>query len=171
MRRRGPAIVAAAALAALPAAWYLGSPWWTLWRLRDAARAGDPARIASHVDLRAIAARAKRDGLAGWTSVLTTLRPDSDRNRAFIALAKRRLAEPPPSEAAIREDIRPWLADMPIRFAGLGGHTLHRPYIVHRGLDGFEVRDEDASPEFGPVLAFRRQGLGWKLAAVRFGQQ
>jgi hypothetical protein len=172
VRRSWPALAAAVLLVALPAGWYFGSPWWTLWRVREAARAGDWTRLDSHVDRRAIAAQWTLEGRAWWASVLDTLPPDSRRNRDFIALAKRRLAERPLSDSDVKEEIRPWLAEIPIRLAGIGGGgSRYRPYIVHRGLDRFEVRDEGADLELGPALTFRRHGLGWKLVAVRFGQQ
>ena len=171
MGRRKPILASAAGamLIALPAGWYFGSPWWTLWRIREAARDGDAARLASYVDYRAILTQAEAEGRRSWESVLDMARSDSPGDRQLIAIAKRQLAKRI-SEDTAKEEIGPWLTSIPIRPLG-GGGAGYRPYIVHRGLDGFEVRDEGASLEYGPLLTFRRHGLGWKLVAVRFGQQ
>ncbi|HYG47466.1 MAG TPA: DUF2939 domain-containing protein [Allosphingosinicella sp.] len=167
--RRGRLVgaIAAAVLVAAPAAWYFGSPWWTLWRMREAARAGDMARLAAYVDMDSIRAQAKREFETLWSSVLADVRTDSPNGRDLVELARRKLADPSASVG-----LRAWLASVPIRFAGLGGggDPDHRPYIVRRGLDAFEVREERASLENGPVLTFRRHGLGWKLSEVRLGQ-
>jgi hypothetical protein len=73
----------------------------------------------------------------------------------------------------VRAELRPWLASLRIGSFGPGpGGGRGAPLsIVRRGLDGFEVRDGGASLKFGPVLTYRRRGLGWKLVAVRWGQQ
>ncbi|HEX8238610.1 MAG TPA: DUF2939 domain-containing protein [Allosphingosinicella sp.] len=54
-------ILAAAALLLLLAAagWWFGSPWWTLWRIREAARAGDSQTLAGYVDFPALRASAR----------------------------------------------------------------------------------------------------------------
>jgi hypothetical protein len=166
-------MLAAAAVLILAAAggWYWGSPWWTLWRMREAARAGDMGRLAAYVDGAAIRKEAEREFRGNLASVLTVVGTGTPNGRRFVDLARRRLADP---AARAIMDFRPWLASIPIRFAGFGGgsgDSGYRPYIVHRGLDAFEVRQEGAGPENGPMLTFRRHGLGWKLAGVRWGQQ
>ena len=163
------AAAAAAMLIALPAGWYFGSPWWTLWRIREAARAGDSARLASYVDYRAIMAQWEADARMSWAGLLGMLRSDTPQNRQFMDVMRRQTSRRL-TEGAAKEEITPWLSDIPIGFWG-GGHSSYRPYIVHQGIDRFEVRDEGSSLEFGPVLTFRRRGLGWRLEAVRFGQQ
>jgi hypothetical protein len=160
---------AAAALIAAAGGWYLASPWWTLWRMREAVRSGDVERLAAYVDLEAIRGQAARDSKASWGSILRTVRADTPARRRLVELARHRLADP-----GHLVDFRPWLAAIPIRFAGLGGGSGdagYRPYVVHRGLDNFELRQEGASLDNGPLLTFRRHGLGWKLAGVRWGQQ
>lgn len=161
-------LTAAAALIALAAGWYWGSPWWTLWRMREAARAGDLTTLAFYVDRRTIEARARAQFKVYWGSIATTLRPDSESSRRLIALARRKLAGLDREPEFRLSDVQPWLAEMPVLH---GGDRHYSPYIVHRGLDSFEVRDRGASPEFGPLLTFRRDGLGWKLVDVRWGQQ
>jgi len=56
MRRRSTIGLAAALLALLAAGWWFGSPWWTLWRMREAARAGDSDALAAYVDFPALRA-------------------------------------------------------------------------------------------------------------------
>lgn len=49
-------LAAAIALASLAAGWWFGSPWWTLWRMREAAAAGDAQALASYIDFPAVRA-------------------------------------------------------------------------------------------------------------------
>lgn len=50
------ALAAVALLALLAAGWWFGSPWWTLWRMREAAQAGDSDSLAAYVDFPALRA-------------------------------------------------------------------------------------------------------------------
>ncbi len=167
--KRGRLILAgAAALFISATGWYYGSPWWTLWRVREAARAGDAETLARHVDVAAIAADAKAQLLDTRRAWVASIPADNPNLGGLLAVIDRALERPGVM------DFRPWLATIPIRFAGLGesaGNSVYRPYVVHRGLDAFEVRQQGASLEYGPRLTFRRHGLGWKLVAVRWGQQ
>ncbi|HEX8222245.1 MAG TPA: DUF2939 domain-containing protein [Allosphingosinicella sp.] len=64
-----------AAAAALAAGWWLGSPWWTLWRMREAAAAGDSAALASYIDFPAVRESTRAQlgpGLGGLGSALLT---------------------------------------------------------------------------------------------------
>lgn len=47
---RNKIILIAAALIALAAAWYFGSPRWTLWQMSQAAEARDSDRLAGYID-------------------------------------------------------------------------------------------------------------------------
>jgi hypothetical protein len=166
-RGRLLAAIAAAILIAAPAAWYFGSPWWTLWRMREAARARDLETLSTYVDRAAIQAQAERELKSLLGSVLADARNGGD----FADIARRQLARPGVRGGLV--DLQPWLASVPIRFAGLGGggDARYRAYIVRHGLESFEVREEGVSLENGPALTFRRHGLGWKLTGVRWGQQ
>lgn len=50
------ALLAAALVLSLAAGWWFGSPWWTLWRMREAARAGDSETLAAYIDFPALRA-------------------------------------------------------------------------------------------------------------------
>lgn len=172
-RKLSLAAAAAAALVALPAGWYFGSPWWTLWRMREAARAGDLATFASHVDRPVLAARSKAQARIWLESILTTPLGDSESAQRLRAFALRRLAEMERWGGDSPADFTRWLAEVPVRWGGLGGYRTrdYDPVIVHYGLDRLDLRDRRARDELGPVLSFRRHGLGWKLEEGRFGQQ
>jgi hypothetical protein len=148
-------IVAALVLIALPPAWYWGSPWWTLWRMREAARSGDVVRLASYVDFARLAAGARANRKSALSSLVRMVRSDSPERREFLANAKRSLVRDSGPGFA---DLQPWLSEV----------TDHA-YVRHKGLSGFELRYRDASENDGPVLTFRREGLGWRLVGVRFG--
>ena len=159
MRRRRLILagLAAAVLIALPAGWYYGSPWWTLWRMREAARAGDLNTLAGYVDSAALGRQAEDEAQAVWGSVLRDVREGKPVD--LKALARRHAR------------IEAWVTEIPSRLAGFGRGGDYEAYIVHRGLERFEVRERGTSLETGPMLTFRRHGLGWKLVALRFGQQ
>jgi hypothetical protein len=173
--KRGRLILAGSAAALLVAAagWYYGSPWRTLWRMREAARAGDLATVASYVDAPVVAARTKARARSFFGSVLTTPLGDNERARRFVAFARRKLAEVERWSGDSPADLLGWLAEVPVRRGGFGGYRTRDqdPVVVHHGLDRFELRDRRASEENGPALAFRRHGLRWKLEDVRWGQQ
>jgi hypothetical protein len=164
---------AAAALIAAPAIWYYGSPWWTLWRMREAARARDLATFASYVDQPALAARMKARARAGLESTLTTTLRDGENTRRLLAWARRKLAEVKHWDGDSPGDLLGWTAEVPVRWGGLGGYRTRDqdPVVIHHGLDRFDLRDRRRSGENGPILTFRRHGLGWKLEDVRWGRQ
>jgi hypothetical protein len=100
------------------------------------------------------------------------IRSDTPSGRNFRDIIKRRLASVDVYVAQPQE-LRPWLAEIPVTFAGItlwGDTDGYLPFIVRNGMDEFEVRDRH-SPENGGVLTFSRYGLGWKLVAVRWGRQ
>jgi hypothetical protein len=165
-RRLWTAGAAAALLVAVPAGWYFGSPWWTLWRIREAARAGDVGTLAAYVDYRAIGRRAAAEARATWSSVIPALLEDRGSGR-LSAPTRRRIVAALRGRPAQLEELRPWFVTLSLRPGARRGD----PYIVHRGLDRFEVRDRGMSEDHGPLLSFRRHGLGWKLEGVRWGQQ
>ncbi|MFL6844692.1 MAG: DUF2939 domain-containing protein [Allosphingosinicella sp.] len=53
-------LFAVAALLLLAGGWWIASPWWTLWRMRDAAEAGDARALAAYIDFPALRASTKR---------------------------------------------------------------------------------------------------------------
>lgn len=136
--RQARIAIAAAALIALAAAgWWFGSPWWTLWRMREAAAAGDSATLASYIDFPAVRASAK----AQLDPRLGTL------GAALARPAVDALVSPAALRLALRS--KRGRADG----AGLA--------LVRTGASEFRLRREG-----GRDLVFRRRGLGWKLAEV-----
>jgi hypothetical protein len=177
VRRKKVLILAGAAMViAVPAGWYFGSPWWTLWRMREAARAGDMATVVSYIDAKAIQGELEAEGRARWGSLLTKVHSSNPTARRLLDLARSKLALPSRSrlDPGDARSIQTWLGNMPLRAGGLWWDNEgrgHRPAVVHHGLNEFIVIDPRASVENGPVLTFRRHGFRWKLEAVRFGQQ
>jgi hypothetical protein len=174
--KRGRLILAgaaAAALIAVPTVWYYGSPWWTLWRMREAARAGDLPTLLSYADRPTLVARATARAKAAWGSVLTMKLGDGEEVRRFVDLARRRLNSAERDSAIGPRDLIGWLSEIQVRRGGLGGYRTRDqdPIVVHSGLDRFDLRDRRHGGDNGPVLGFRRHGLGWKLEDVRLGQQ
>jgi hypothetical protein len=144
MGRKARIAIAAALLTALAGAgWWFGSPWWTLWRMREAAEAGDARALESYIDFPAVRASTKAQLGPRLGSLGAALaRPAVD---ALVSPAALRLALAKPrkrrAEAGELELIR----------AGASEFRLHRP---------------DATGGRGD-LVFRRRGLGWRLTEVR----
>lgn len=172
MRRRTKILIAAAAavLIALPAGWYFGSPWWTLWRMREAARAGDAERLAAYVDFDAVRADAKAQAQAEMPSILGALRPKSSLERALVGLAADKVTDRAVNALISPEALRIWFADIAPPGSGRRGGSAYVPAIEHEGLDAFEVHDA-RKPAHGTRLAFRRYELGWKIVSVRWGER
>jgi len=141
--------------------------------MREAARAGDLATVLSYADRPTLVARAATRTKTSWGSVLALKLGDSERDRRFVELARRRLRSADRDSAVWPPDLTAWLGEIPVRWGGLGGNRTrsYDPVVIHRGLDRFELRDRLASGENGPVLYFGRHGLGWKLEDVCWGQQ
>jgi hypothetical protein len=157
LKRLRVALALAATLLGLSAAWFWGSPWWTLHQMREAALRGDAVRLAAYVDFEAVTARERADFRAFWASVLTSVRSDTENGRSFRATATRMLENVGGARIG-SEDIRPWLAGS------------YQPMIERLSLSEFRVKDAN-DPQNGGSLTFRRHGFGWKLVAVQFGQQ
>lgn len=175
MRRRASRL-AAAALAgatALAILWYWASPWWTLWRIREAAQAGDAAALAAYIDRDAVRAYARAQARASWDSLVRNGgRWDRDGRRQFLDSVRRNLAQIERT-ASNPAELRPWLAGLPVgspRLGFTGEESGGNPRLVRDGLRGFELH-YDSGDERSPLLTFRRKGLGWRLAGVRWGQQ
>jgi hypothetical protein len=163
-----------AALIVLAGGWYWASPWWTLWRMREAAQAGDLQGLATYVDYGTIRARNRANAVAAAASVRAQVRDDTPEGRAFIAFVERQAHLPDQPVAEAMEELSPWISSIPMRplpFPAAPARSSDRPFLVRYGLDRFEMRYEDTQDETGPMLAFRRQGLGWRLVEARPGQQ
>lgn len=155
MRRpRTVALAAAALLAVAAAGWWLASPWWTLWRMREAAEAGDSQALSAYVEFPALRAstRAQLGAKLGPLGGLVAGRAlDAAISPEALALA---------------------LGNGRGRASGGANAT---PGGVARGPDS-EARDIDlartGASEFRVKgrrsdLVFRRHGLGWKLEEIR----
>ena len=138
MKRKSRSLALAAALAALLAAgWWFGSPWWTLWRMREAAQSGDSEALAAYIDFPALRESTKaqlgpRLGPLG----AALARPAVD---ALVSPAALRLA---------------------LARRSRGGDSAGFE-LVRAGASEFRLQRPGASE-----LVFRRRGLGWKLTAV-----
>jgi hypothetical protein len=138
VRARPRALVLAGVLALLvTAGWWFGSPWWTLWRMREAARAGDSAALAAYVDFPALRA-----------SMRAQLRP--------------RLG--PLGAALARPAVDALVGSAALRLALLGrgeGDEAGEIELVRTGASEFRLRRGRGD------FVFRRRGLAWKLTEVR----
>ena len=141
-RSSAPFAAAAAVLLVLGAGWWFGSPWWTLWRMREAAQAGDAGTLASYIDFEAVRASTKAQlapRLGPLGSALARPAVDALVSPTGLRLALLRNRDGPEG----------------------GGLDL-----VRTGANEFRLHREGARDGKGD-LVFRRHGLGWKLAEVR----
>jgi hypothetical protein len=166
MRRSTRILIAAAAalLIALPAGWYFGSPWWTLRRIDEAARAHDYATLASYVDFDAVWKASRADARRALRDAL-----DRARDGKIGHLDASELIEVAKHEMRGGTDIiQETVDDIPFTVRDpITGPIRLSPYVEHRGLNEFLAYNRSTpSPA---TFVFRRHGFGWKLAEVRWG--
>ena len=151
MRRRRLASAAALALMIAPAlAWYVGSPLWTLSRMREAAQRGDWPALTSYVDRPALH--------QAWVAAASEIRrtPETEED------AKTMLGEGWP------EILKETYEAVPYRPREFLAGSLGLPSrLTRHGLNEFTIRSP-STPSPG-TFVFRRHGLGWKLSEVRWG--
>jgi hypothetical protein len=136
----------AALLALLAIGWWFGSPWWTLWRIREAAEARDSEALAAYVDFPALRA-STRAQLGSRLGPLGGLLAGPVLDRVI-------------SPEALRLAL---LHSREIRGGegGGGGESAGgETDLVRTGASEFRVRRK------GGDLVFRRHGLGWKLEEI-----
>jgi hypothetical protein len=158
--------VAAGLLAALPVGWYLGSPWWTLWRMREAARAGDMQTLGSYVDRAAVWKATKRAAEAELLGALARAgTAKTTDERAYAIAVANDLRRQLRGESEVLKDT---VEAIPYRPTELAPAVFGlNPRIERRGLSEFVIRSP-STPSPGTFI-FRRHGLGWKLHEVQWG--
>lgn len=148
---RNPRTLAAAAallLALLAAGWWFGSPWWTLWRMREAAEAGDSDALAAYVDFPALRASTREQlGLGPLGGLLAGPAVDA-------------LVSPKALKLALGNGKGGGDGRKSGGGSGSGGKAPEAE-LVRAGANEFRVRRGRRD------LVFRRHGLGWKLEEVR----
>jgi hypothetical protein len=156
-------MIVLAALAALAAGWWLGSPYWTLHQMKSAAEQGDTARLSTYIDYPAV-----RENLKG--QVRRAILKDASTNEEGKGLAALgsaiagALIDPVIDTMVSPEGLQAAFAEREAQSTLRPGPHLpaapDKPVVTHDGLDTFKVRDR--RHDQGSLL-FRRVGLGWKL--------
>lgn len=137
-------------------AWYLASPWYTMWRIVDAAEAGDSAALEERIDFTRLRQGMRED--------LAASRDDGDTDfldqigdgvvEAVGAAAINTIVTP--RGLAVMLDVSPAMPGQELSWAvdrtGIGTFTAVSTY-------------DDGTP--GPRMLFERSGLAWQLVAVQ----
>jgi hypothetical protein len=146
--RRGKWMIAAILLAALAGSgWWFGSPWWTLWRMREAAAAGDSGTLASYIDFPALRA-----------STRAQLRPRFGRLGAALA------------RPAVDALVSPTALRLALVKPRKGQADAGELEVNRSGANEFRLHRQGNRDGKGD-LVFRRHGLGWKLSEVLIARQ
>lgn len=152
MRKGRITAVAAALLLLLAAGWWFGSPWWTLWRMREAAEAGDARSLARYIDFPALRASTREQlggrlgplgGLVAGPAIDAAISPEA----LALALGRGRGSGGAGRSGGESES----------------GGGLRDVDLSRDGASEFRVRGRQSD------LVFRRHGLGWKLEEIRLG--
>jgi hypothetical protein len=162
MKRRTMVIATAASLLGLGGGWYWGSPWYTMWRMREAARSGDLAVLATYVDAPAIT-RGWVDNHREWRTLLAAKRFDPESEERLLAFSRHQLDKYDIKRGFSVGQVRAWLAALPM---DLTGDKPRSCSLERHGLDRFDYR---CGNDGAAGLSFRRKGLGWRADAVTFG--
>ena len=154
--RKGRTFAFAAALLLLlllvAGGWWFGSPWWTLWRMREAAQARDSEALAAYVDFPALRASTRRQLRLGPVGALLA-GPAVDALVSPEALALALGSAPRPKDGGQAGGGR----------SGESGTEGIAP--VRSGASEFKVERD------GRTLIFRRHGLRWKLEEIRLSSR
>jgi len=159
VRKRWPWI-GAALLVLAGVGWWFGSPWLTLYQMKRAAEARDMAALSAYIDYPAL----RRDMKA---QIRARVGPTREGPRELGDLVAGALAQGV-VEAAVRPEAIGAIfaagavlgpSAPPIRAEDL---TMRRD-----GFDQFRMVRKDGAP--GEIV-FRREGFGWKLAAIHVPQ-
>jgi hypothetical protein len=165
--RRGRFLILSTVLIALFLAWYIGSPWWALSRMHEAARAEDWTTLASYMDMDALRKASEANAEAGLGGALQYAREahSAPERESGVANAEtfRQMARAGPAERA--KDAEEAIAFRPTEL--IAGSLWSEPRFERSGVDTFTIR-RNATPSPG-TFVFRRHGLGWRLDEVRWG--
>lgn len=165
-------LAGAGVLLVLLAGLYLGSPWWATSRMRKAAEAGDGEKLATYVDYPALRADIK-----------SQLSVSMSANKGLFALFARQIAGAAAEAMVSPENVAFLVSTGRAQPIGAGAHKFPEPPAEgepprvlrnarYHGLNVFvmEMLDPETKQRLA-TLIFNRQGLvGWKLAAIRFGE-
>ena len=158
--------------AGIAAIWYLASPWYAQYALRDALERGDAAAVSERVDFPALRSSIKDQ---------TTQRMDAAAGDNILAHIGAVIAE------SVTGSMVDWLVtpDALRRVMATGrvaastdsGSDANAPdvndttrppqwHVAYRNLDRFDLVADPEGDVIPPRLIFRRDGLGWKLAGI-----
>lgn len=170
--RRAFLFVAAstALLIAAFAGWYAASPRYTLARMQQAAVSGDAADFAARVDFPSLRASLKSELRTRLRFEAGEAPPGSlkalglDMALGFVDQMVDSAISPESVGLALASvgAAGDWVAPAGLETLSLLAMPEHR--INRLGLDHFEVTLPDGKR---PSLVFAREGLGWRLSAVR----
>jgi hypothetical protein len=160
VRKHAPWI-AAALLALVGAGWWFGSPWWTLYRMREAARARDVGTLSEYIDYRSVLLDAF---LRNQRELARKGVPGMDQSRSGrIAMESRVLA----NLITMPERLLPVLEAGSSRDDSYG-MRFEDLELRHADLDEFRLVQKNGK---GGELIFRRHGLSWKLSTMHLPAQ
>ena len=152
-------------LLAAAGGWYFASPWLAMRGLVDAARSGDQAALAERVDFAALRASAE---LQLREEIAERARGGDILERIGGAIAGQfagTAADAAITPQAIANIVTAGSFALPLVPQRYRGQQLE--WSVERtGFDSFEAVSTWEDGSAGPVLLFRRDGLGWDLTGI-----
>jgi hypothetical protein len=154
--------------------WYLVSPTYAMSKLREAALAGDIAQLEQRVDFPAFKESAKIEFRAQLTA---ELEKEKDTRNSLAALGGALaigLIDPLIDKLITPEGIKAMIAHGRLDSKGSrrsqSGQAPTKWNIERQGISRFLARSGDSRDDAAPALVFERDGFGWKLVGISFGQ-
>jgi len=182
-RRNLVRLVAALALVLVGEAFYYGSPYWTVWRMQTAARAGEGDRLASYVDFPAVRESVRSQMQQKMLKLVQdeTLKdnPFAAFGMALAGVMVNTMVDNMVTRESLVEMIRRGRAKVPSETtpastptSSVGNSEAATPPRIDRhyeGADTFHVEMHDpATDKAMLLLVLNREGwFGWKLTAIR----
>ena len=159
-------MIVLAVLVAAAAAWWIGSPYWTLHQMKSAADQGDSATLTAYIDYPAVRHDLKRQ-------VTRMVRNDlPPEQRGGLGALETIIAGPLIDSLVTPEGLQAALARRGSEHADGKGPRLpgtpDKPVIEHDGLNAFKVHDRNHNQG---SLVFHRYGLGWRLVGFELPEE
>ena len=144
-------------LVAAVGCWEFASPWWTLWNLREAARARDSQRLSNYIDYPRLRSNV-REQLVAFADASGASPLETFVRRAGASI----IVDPAVDAIVSPEALRLVFLVRPERTAATPNRKCG---MTRESLERFRVRCAKLAKGRADLI-FEREGLGWRMVGI-----